>query len=133
MKQKEIKQTTPPQNLERVFVYGTLKRGFGNGERLLSNARFIGVDSLQNFLMYSLGGAFPAIVPTDDPARIVHGEVFEVTPDEFQSLDRLEGYPSFYDRMRTVTRKGENVWVYYHHPDSGFIQNRSTLVEEGVW
>lgn len=40
----------------RVFVYGTLKRGFHNYDHFLANARFIGeFKTAPNFLLYAPG------------------------------------------------------------------------------
>ena len=112
---------------EKVFVYGSLKKGFGN-HPLLDGAEFLGNGVIKGFDMYSLG-AFPAIVPSEK--GIIHGELYDVSPDIFQNLDWLEGYPDFYDRKPvsvhvtgTTHHDVDDVWVYFHHepyPEAMFV------------
>jgi gamma-glutamylcyclotransferase (GGCT)/AIG2-like uncharacterized protein YtfP len=80
------------------FVYGTLKKSFGNN-RLLQKSKFIGeAITLDSFCMFDVG--FPYIyplskVPVQDhpiPAYPVRGEVYEVENEQVEkALDRLEG------------------------------------------
>lgn len=79
----------------RVFVYGTLLSGEPNhyllhGQPLVGEAR-----TRARFNLVSLGG-FPAMVPGGEVA--VRGEVYDVDAETLDALDRLEGYPDFYDR-----------------------------------
>ena len=63
--------------------------------------------------MISLG-AFPALIPTDEPLAPITGEVFQVTEAVLTNeLDSLEGYPSFYNRKVVKSALGYDVWVYY--------------------
>ena len=88
----------------KVFVYGTL---------------------------HDTGYGFPAIV-LKGRTRIV-GEVLTVDDDAFRSMDRLEGYPSFYRReQRQVNLVGGGrvlAWVY--------VMNRlpegAKVIEGGDW
>ena len=61
-----------------VFVYGSLKTGFGNN-RLLQNkgSVFVTDDVIIGFDMYSMGG-FPGIVHNPEGEGIVTGEVWLV-------------------------------------------------------
>ncbi len=63
---------------DRLFVYGTLMRGFDHPmARLLSgNADFIGEAHCRG-LLYRVQH-YPALVLSDDPADIVHGELFRL-------------------------------------------------------
>ena len=99
-----------------VFVYGSLLSGgsgtkegaFGN-HRVIANAKFLGehvTDASYHFLNL---GAFPGVVEKGETA--IKGEVYEVTDDIFASLDRLEGYPSFYGRKQIDTAYGK-AWIY---------------------
>lgn len=105
----------------RVFVYGTLKKGFGN-HRYLESSKFLGRVQVRGN-MYSLGG-FPVVVLTGKGT--VHGEIYEVSKETLANLDRLEGYPSFYNRKQVVTSNGMLAWVYHmsnekvkdHYPNS---------------
>lgn len=96
-----------------VFVYGTLKRGYGNN-RLLRNSEFVdvGVSADNEFTMYCNGG-FPYVF--DSGEAFVAGEVYSVTDEVFGHLDGLEGYPRHYDRKQidVSTKKGIiKCWIY---------------------
>lgn len=110
--------------MKKVFVYGSLKQGFGN-HRLLEGSKYLGeAVTKPEFTMYDLG-AFPAI--TRGGSSEIHGEVYEVDDNVFQRLDALEGYPNFYDRMQIETPYGE-AWVYF--VDKSY---NSSVIETGVW
>lgn len=98
--------------MNKVLVYGTLKKGFGN-HRLIERAygilQYKGVVRLP-FKMVSLGG-FPALIPTTEVHEI-ECEIYEVDDECFASLDRLEGYPNFYEREWVRTPVGYS-WVYF--------------------
>ena len=81
----------------KLFVYGTLKRGYGN-HRLLRDATFLGQDTTTDkFMLVDCG--FPYMFrPKLDlllsgiPEKRVVGEVFETfNPEIVKDLDRLEG------------------------------------------
>ena len=109
--------TTPHTYL--VFVYGTLRMGYGLNY-LLSSSWFCGVDCLPGFLMYpSAGGSYPAIVHSGQPRRRqVVGEVYRVTESTLHQLDRVEGFRgtfrehNHYWRESAVTAKRDLVQVY---------------------
>ena len=53
------------------------------------------------------------------PGSIVHGVLWDLTPECLKSLDRLEGFPHFYDReYRKVEHLGEEIEaiVYFMQP-----------------
>jgi gamma-glutamylcyclotransferase (GGCT)/AIG2-like uncharacterized protein YtfP len=75
-----------------LFVYGTLMRGFDHPmARLLSaNADFVGEARCRGRLY--LVKHYPGLVLSDDPADIVHGELYRLrAPDELlRELDMYE-------------------------------------------
>lgn len=79
-----------------VFVYGSLKQGFGNN-LLLSDAEYVGeyCTSDEDYAMISLG-AFPAVIPNGMGSIV--GEVYNINILEMARLDRLEGNGHFYTR-----------------------------------
>ena len=103
------------EQLQRVAVYGTLLQGFGNN-RLLHDAQYLGATVLPGWEMYSLGG-FPAItLPDGDEQPRIQVEIYEVNKDTLDRLDRLEGYPHFYDRMEVAYNLGDGedlAWIYW--------------------
>ena len=96
--------------MRKIAVYGTLRRGFGNYGWLLSDQKFLGEQTIElPYKMVSLGG-FPGLVPADE----THGifiEVFEIDGEAERSVDSLEGYPHFYDRVEIETEFG-TAWIY---------------------
>jgi gamma-glutamylaminecyclotransferase len=98
-----------------IFVYGTLKRGYGNYSRLLSQATFLGeaVSADTNYQMTS--GGFPFLAKAGT-GHAVKGELFRVNAQEFAACDGLEGHPNFYHRElhNFLLPNGQEVeaWVY---------------------
>lgn len=81
----------------KVFVYGTLKKGYGN-HRLLADKSLVGVGATD--IRYNMiAGGFPVIMTADDGLP-VKGEVYDITGDIpcLDSLDRLEGEGVMYHR-----------------------------------
>lgn len=103
----------------KLFVYGTLKRGFGN-HFLLRGAKFLREDSFKGQL-YTSG--IPFAIPGDG---VVHGEVFDVPAELVPRLDSLEGHPDGYTRTEVSLHSGEfaEVYLWFHGP-------RGELVPDG--
>jgi len=80
-----------------VFVYGTLKRGYGNN-RLLQEigAVFLGMTTTATptFDLVTLG-PFPGL---SEGKYLVSGELYRIEDAGLAMLDRLEGHPTFYCR-----------------------------------
>lgn len=76
-----------------VFVYGSLKEGYGNHRLLLTSTLRHHATLPYGHRMFSLGG-FPGVVEADlSSGYPIHGEVYEVAESTlFESLDYLEGY-----------------------------------------
>ena len=123
-----------------VFVYGSLKKGFYN-HNLIKEFNQVSKGTIKG-KMYSLG-AFPAILLSDDPSDVVHGEVYDVTTSEgLRRLDRLEGYDPnsnycFYNRssVKCKTDDGRvlDVMVYHFLDDRQMSLRQRRRVEDGVW
>ena len=110
----------------KVFVYGTLKKGYGNSG-LLSGAKFLGVDAVEDHLLI-LPSFFPYAFPWK--SGTIYGEVYEVDEPTLRSLDRLEGYPTHYQRKQVETTNGhKDVYMYYLDPrkESGAKRIKSML------
>jgi gamma-glutamylcyclotransferase (GGCT)/AIG2-like uncharacterized protein YtfP len=74
---------------ERIFVYGTLKRGLSNhryliGQRFLGEARTTPDYRMANF------GSYPGMYEVSDGGVSVRGEVWEVDENCRATLDVLE-------------------------------------------
>ncbi len=111
--------------LFKLFVYGTLKKGFPL-HHYLSHARFLGEASLKGFQMYDLGW-YPGIVPGEG---VVYGEVYEVGPATLALLDEVE---EEYERklLEIVFPSGEKTeaFVYIYQGD---IKGKA-FVPKGCW
>lgn len=100
----------------RIFIYGTLKKGFMYHDEFLSKADYLG--PVTSDTMYSLYVApIPFLVKeaTDAP---VEGELYEVDEDTLYTIDRLEGHPRIYKRelIDVFTPAGERIlaWAYLY-------------------
>lgn len=114
----------------KVAVYGTLKQGFSN-HRVMQYAggKKIGEEVLSGATMFSYG-AFP-VIALDCSENNILVEVYEV--EDLEPLDRLEGFPNFYDRSKVETKWG-SAWIY-HAPSREVDHINATLprVESGIW
>lgn len=124
----------------KIFVYGTLKRGYGNYARLLKDrAGFIneGVTT-RTFDMIDIG--FPMIFPVDDGDR-VRGEVFEIDASTLKQLDRLEGEGSMYHRRLELIQLDDGhvelcmIYIGVQMPWSGYSSELVSPSNDGflVW
>ena len=110
-----------------LFVYGTLMRGFDHPmARLLSaHADFVGEARCRGRLY--LVKHYPGLVLSDDPADIVHGEVYRLrAPDELlREFDMYEacgeGFapPTEYLRQMLPVTRGDggssDAWTYVYN------------------
>jgi len=98
-----------------LFVYGTLKRGFGNHD-LLYRARFIGnAVTKHKYALYESG--IPFVYPFEEVSQI-KGEVYEVDRETLECIDALEGHPFWYRRQQVpvILESGREVtaWIYFY-------------------
>jgi gamma-glutamylcyclotransferase (GGCT)/AIG2-like uncharacterized protein YtfP len=116
---------------QRVFVYGTLMKGFPLHHRL-RNGMYLGQATLEGYEMYAVGGGgYPAIVPG---TGTVHGELYEVDEGTLYSLDLVEGEGYLFRKewVEVVKEDGRKTraWVYvYLRPLTG--ENRR--IPSGDW
>lgn len=97
-----------------VFVYGTLKKGFGNN-RLLVGAKSLGefTTAYPNFIMSGRFNAFPYVSRTEENGHFIKGELYLVeSSDMMDSLDCLEGHPEFYRREKVKISNGDEAYMY---------------------
>jgi len=95
----------------KVFVYGTLKQGYGNNEYFLGGSEYLGpaVTGRADYDMVSLGG-FPGVL--SDGENAILGEVYKVDEATLARLDSLESNGSLYQReqIRCYTVEGDELW-----------------------
>lgn len=86
----------------KVFVYGTLKKGFGN-HSLLNNSKWI-TDAFIKGSLFSIEHVdYPAFLDVGD--FDIYGEVYEVNQRTLAQLDDLEGYHGPNDSNNLYERK----------------------------
>lgn len=127
------------KNLNRVFVYGTLMRGFLNHKRYLEG-KISRVTPGKTFgLLYHLPEGYPALIAGNETIK---GEIIEPVDRELlRSLDRLEDYAegrscNLYvrDIRNILTEGGEEVscWVYFY-TDERYAVEKGIPVTDGDW
>ncbi len=85
------------QETAKLFVYGTLRRGFTLHRYLRKNGmRFLGKGNIRARL-YDLG-RFPGALPSQSSAGRVQGEVYELNNPEEQ-LRELDALEEFYPKQ----------------------------------
>ncbi len=123
------------ENKEYYFVYGTLKRGYGNN-RILSQsktAKFVEEGITEpKFSLYNLG-FFPGV--KNNGTTSIHGEIWEVSDNETkQRLDMLEGYnknnpnEGLYNKQKIIVNNKE-VNIYILNRDV----NENNKITTGIW
>lgn len=119
--------------MTRIFVYGTLKRGY-RAHHLIdhSDNRFIGEALSQpRYHIYDLGG-FPGMKENLAVDGGVRGEIYEVNDTTLQLLDRYECVDSgLFERREIELEDGTTALAYFF---GGWIQDmHARRIEEGVW
>ncbi|MBR0994375.1 gamma-glutamylcyclotransferase [Bradyrhizobium japonicum] len=118
---------------DRLFVYGTLMRGFDHpmARLLAGHADFLGAATCRGRLV--LVKHYPGLLPSGAASDIVHGELFRMrVPDELLGeLDMYEacgeGFPEPTEYLRELVDvtlpdgAAEKAWTYvYNWPVTGF-------------
>lgn len=100
--------------MHRVFVYGTLKRGFRN-HHFLEKAGFVGeAHTVAPYRM--LDGRFPVLRDSGPDRRPVSGEVYEIDAPTLIALDDLESVSTgMYDRIEidvVLSERSGSAFIY---------------------
>jgi len=121
--------------VERVFVYGTLKRGERNHPLVAPYLHRVLPGWVEGFRLYHLPQgphrpyAYPAMVPGEGR---VYGEVLCLAPEALPLLDELEEEGVEYRRVRMVAQTPEGpveAWAYLY---LGGLEGALPL-PQGVW
>jgi gamma-glutamylcyclotransferase (GGCT)/AIG2-like uncharacterized protein YtfP len=112
----------------KIFVYGTLKQGFGL-HRMLEGSRYLGLaHTTAPFALLDSG--FPVLTPMGCGNVVVEGEVYDVPEELVPRLDRIE---SAYNREQHEVAYAEDngtgsntdvVWMYVGKPSRWHYNNR---------
>ena len=100
----------------KLFVYGTLKKGFYWHEEYLGESEFIGpCRTSTDFTLYI--DALPFLVE-EKASEPVIGELYQIDTETLANIDRLEGHPVAYKRdLITVFDEDDNeikAWAYIY-------------------
>jgi gamma-glutamylcyclotransferase (GGCT)/AIG2-like uncharacterized protein YtfP len=110
------------ENPIRILVYGTLRAGNGNHHILEDGgATYLGVYKVPGG-MRSLGG-FPGVDISSQGTVTCEG--YAINERTLERLDRLEGHPTFYTRVKEPKT---GFWIYNIAEDE-----RLPLIEHGDW
>ncbi len=117
-------------DLNHLFVYGTLKRGFSN-HHFLKGARYLGpAMTLERYALYS--SDYPLVVKEKAFTRI-KGELYLVDHPALKRIDTLEGHPDIYYREKILVELDSltpansriiEAWIYFYpEPEGEFLQD----------
>lgn len=116
--------------MDYIFVYGTLRKGFGNHRRFLNNpgAEFIGnAVTKEKYAMYASGIPF---VNKNHKVSNIKGEVYLVDLYVLKNIDALEGHPDWYYREKVdcILDDGKEIkaWIYFNN-----FASEESIVESG--
>jgi len=116
-------------NTVKLIVYGTLMFGERN-HRFCRNAVSINPCTITGTL-YDTGYGFPAFVPEGE--NTVAAELIEIPFEDWEAVDRLEGYPRLYDRLMFPAKLADGTdttgWVYVMHN----LPEMAQVIESGSW
>ena len=120
--------------MTKIFVYGSLLRGFGNWSWALRTQPFGSTgETLPEYEMISLGG-FPGVLSGGSTA--IQGEVFEVDDSYLRDIDRLEGADrsnperGMYRAEQITLTDGTECWIYLYNGGSVREDNH---IPSGSW
>jgi gamma-glutamylaminecyclotransferase len=115
--------------MPRLFVYGSLKRGFPN-EHVNTGTRVNGQYRTRDpYPLYLLGeGEVPCIVSSAGSGHQVLGELYEVNHDDLARMDRLErlGEPQGYERVEVVVERYDLPSVE-HEPALAYVKQEQAI------
>lgn len=117
--------------MARIFVYGTLKRGF-HAHGLMQNApaAFLReATTAPRFQLYDIG-AFPGLVEDESLEGGVKGELFEVPEAALKDLDRYECVSrGLFRRGEVELEDGSKSLAYFFN----MSLEGAHRIESGVW
>lgn len=113
--------------MQRVFVYGSLKRGFRHHDQM-AGARFLREARTAPRYTLVLAGDYPALV--DDGVTAVAGEVFAVDDRHLAALDAFEEVPDLYVRAPLDLEGGERVFAYFLPAERA---RDLAVIADGTW
>ncbi len=109
----------------KIFVYGTLKKGFSN-HHYLSDSKFLGdAETVEKYVMY-IKDNIPFVSEREKVSRI-QGEIYSVTKNTLKRIDLLEENTLWYNRKEVKVKfkkscKIVEAWLYFNEYEKGYIE-----------
>jgi gamma-glutamylcyclotransferase (GGCT)/AIG2-like uncharacterized protein YtfP len=103
--------------INRIAVYGTLKKGFSNYYNYLLNSKHIGKGITESKYPLVVHG-LPYMIDEEGVGHNVQVDVFKVSNSKLKELDKLEGHPNWYERKQVKIKMRNKVimcWVYFNN------------------
>ncbi len=118
---------------DKVFVYGTLKPGFGGYRVVEPYVSHMELAYIKGYDLYGKGHGFPSIREGNEDS-IVEGVVYTVAPISaaINRLDQFEGVPTLYTREQTDVFLADDT----HFPAYIYVgqyEGKGEMIESGVW
>jgi gamma-glutamylcyclotransferase (GGCT)/AIG2-like uncharacterized protein YtfP len=101
-------------DMKLIFVYGTLKLGFGNNY-LLKKQKYVGEAITKPIYRLWNLGSYPGMTEDRVDGKAIKGELWEVSDIAIKALDRLECVPSLYRRVAIELDGDLNVEGYLYN------------------
>ncbi len=119
--------------MTNIFVYGTLKTGYGLNKHTIGSSdlcRKICDGKILGFEMYS-NGSYPYILPVEDVTKEIQGEVWKVNSDEM--MDTLRGIEGEYQetKVQVTTPEGNMECIAYVY--MGEPRQYWSKIESGIF
>jgi len=117
-------------NITKLFVYGSLRKGFHHPAYDYISKHFTLVsEGKVKGRLYDMGN-YPAAIPTTDEAFII-GELYDLKPtsdfawaieqlDEYEGVNPEEGEPQLYKRELTEVNYNNQktmAWIYWYNKE----------------
>ena len=102
--------------MQKLFVYGTLKRGYHNNF-YLEGSKFIGEDLTVNKYFMAVSGYIPFVFEDwmeHEFKGFIKGEVYLVDSFTLKKIDRLENHPYDYRRKKVKLKRFGEAWLYFY-------------------
>lgn len=110
-----------------VFVYGSLRKGYGLSPVLSSSEFVADVQTKPKYTMYSVG-AFPCITQSGDTSIV--GEIYRVDLATLRRLDMIEGVPQLYKKALIEVDGYDEVLAYFFTDEKA---EGLTKIDNGDW
>lgn len=116
----------------KLFIYGSIKRGFFNHERFnFHKIPFLGEKVIKGFELVNLG-AYPGMIPAASNEEEVKGELYEIdtSKEEYAFLSDIEERAGYNLQKVEISPKKPEDTIYafiYHH------RGGEEKIPGGVW